>query len=295
MSVYHYEYAYPVPLSANVATVFRALTNADALKSWFAESVDIGSGEGDQFRFWGRHSFATPNREDATQRITKYEPATAIGFTWRLFDQNTEVTWTLSEDEKNSAATKITVSHRFEKLPDFHRARECIDDLWRIHTGSLCFFLNGEEDVFRPDFDDPSPEARCVLEINAPPENVFAVLVTPEHIKKWFPAPDPFVEPRVGGDYGFGFVFESEGEKKSSPPMKILEFVENERLVITWPDWRGDESVPDQSVAWTLEDLGGRTRLTLVHSGFTRTTDISDYPFGWQEFMEQINSVASAL
>ena len=77
--------------------------------------------------------------------------------------------------------------------------------------------------------------------------------------------------------------------------MEILEFVENEKLTITWPDWRGDPSVPDQKIAWVLEDIGGKTRLTLTHTGFTRAVDVSDYPFGWMEFINKIKEVSEAL
>ncbi len=131
--------------------------------------------------------------------------------------------------------------------------------------------------------------------VEAPPAKVFAALTTPEHLKKWFGAPNPAVEPRVGGKYAFGFTVERGGKKVEAPPMAILEFVENKRLVITWPDWRNDPSVPDQKVAWTLKDLGGRTRLTLVHSGFTRAADVSDFPFGWMEFLGAIKRVAEDL
>ena len=53
--------------------------------------------------------------------------------------------------------------------------------------------------------------------------------------------------------------------------------------------------VPDQTVSWILEDLDGKTRLTLLHTGFTRTVDVSDYPFGWQEFLDKIRDVAQSL
>lgn len=58
-------------------------------------------------------------------------------------------------------------------------ATELIDDLWRIHTGNLCLYLHGVDDMFRPDFDDPNPEVKCEIVIDAPREKVFAALVTP--------------------------------------------------------------------------------------------------------------------
>ena len=294
MTRYQYEYAFPVPLTGSVETVFKALTDPAALVQWFAEHVEIDAREGGAFRFWGRHTYGQPTADDATQALVSIDAPNNLSFTWQLLDRDSTVTWSLAQGEGEDQ-TMITVGHEFESLPEITRAEELIDDLWRIYTGALCFHLNGEEDVFRPDFADMSPVVRTSIMIDAPREKVFAALITPEHIKGWFPAPDPVVDPRVGGDYGFGFSFEKDGETISPPPMKILEFVENEKLTITWPDWRGDASVPDQHVTWLLEDEGGKTRLTLLHDGFTRTVDVSDYPFGWLQFMNKIRDVAQGI
>lgn len=293
MSAYVYEYEAPLPFPAKPADTFKALVEENALKTWFAEHVEVDGKEGGAYRFWGRYSLDTATQKLATQSVTRFEPGEALGFSWRLLGRDSEVTWTLVPEGDD--ATKVTVRHEFSSLPDGVRVKEMIDDLWRLHTGNLCFYLHGNDKIFRPDFDDPSPEVRHAIMIDAPPAKVFAALIEPEQIKKWFPAPAPVVEPRVGGKYGFGFSFERDGQKIEPPPMEILEFVENERLAITWPDWRGDKSVPDQKITWVLEDLGGKTRLTLTHSGFVRAVDVSEYPFGWVEFIGKIKEVAEAL
>ncbi len=293
MDAYVYEYAIPVTFPATTQETFSALTDERALEIWFAEHAKVEPKVDGAYRFWGRYSLDTAKQEQAGQVITRYEPDKALGFSWRLLNRDSEVTWLLTPDGENG--TKVTIRHEFSSLPDVVRAKEMIDDLWRLHTGNLCFYLTGDREIFRPDFDDPNPVVRHVIEIAAPRKKVFAALITPEHIKKWFPAPAPFVEPRVGGDYGFGFSFEKDGQTISPPPMEILEFIENEKLAITWPDWRGDGSVPDQKLEWRLEDLGGKTRLTLLHSGFVRTVDVSDYPFGWVEFIGKIKAVAESL
>ncbi len=293
MDAYVYEYAIPVTFPATTQETFAALTDERALEIWFAEHANVEPKVDGVYRFWGRYSLDTAKQKQAGQVITRYEPDKALGFSWRLLNRDSEVTWLLTPDGENG--TKVTIRHEFSSLPDVVRAKEMIDDLWRLHTGNLCFYLTGDHEIFRPDFDDPNPVVRHVIEIAAPRKKVFAALITPEHIKKWFPAPAPFVEPRVGGDYGFGFSFEKDGQTISPPPMEILEFIENEKLAITWPDWRGDGSVPDQKLEWRLEDLGGKTRLTLLHSGFVRTVDVSDYPFGWVEFIGKIKAVAESL
>ncbi|MEM9531351.1 MAG: SRPBCC family protein [Pseudomonadota bacterium] len=296
MSAYRYDYLFPVVLTGTRAEVFAALSRPEALSEWFAEHVEIGSGAGEPFRFWGRYTFGVPGTDSASQAITGWTADQSVSFSWHVLGQDTEVTWQIEEETSDDEPVlKLRVIHEFAALPEETRAEALIDDLWRIHVGNLCFYLNGQAGM-RVDFADPSPVVTCQIEIDAPPSSVFAALIEPEHIKQWFPAPDPKVDPRVGGDYGFGFSFEHDGQKVEPPPLKISEFVPDKVLAMNWPDWRMDPSVPDQQIRWELEDLGdGRTRLTLRHTGFTRTTDISDYPFGWQEFVEKVGEVAVSL
>lgn len=86
-----------------------------------------------------------------------------------------------------------------------------------------------------------------------------------------------------------------DGKKVLGGPTRILELVENERLVSDWPDWRGDETNYTQKITWLLEDQGDGTLLTLVHDGFVRASDISDFPFGWAGFLEGIRDVAQGV
>lgn len=37
------------------------------------------------------------------------------------------------------------------------------------------------------------------------------------------------------------------------------------------------------------------TVVTIVHAGFTRAVDFSDYPFGWDHFMSEMAKVAVSL
>jgi len=290
---YLFDYTPPIELPAARPDAFRALTEATALSAWFADGAEVEPREGGAFRFWGKGTLGAATRQSATQRLKVYAPVETVSFFWRLLDRDSTVTWTLAEAGGN--ASKIRIRHEFELLPDGARMKELIDDMWRLHAGNLCFYLKGDSSIFRPDLDDPSPEVRIVMTIAARPSRVFAALIEPEQIKKWFPAPAPEVEPKVGGKYGFGMSYEVDGRRVVIPPMKILAFEQDRRLAITWPDWRGDAGVPDQRVEWTLEDLGGATRLTLVHSGFVRAYDVSDYPFGWGEFMDQLAKVATGV
>jgi uncharacterized protein YndB with AHSA1/START domain len=145
--------------------------------------------------------------------------------------------------------------------------------------------------VLLPDFTDASPEIRLSIDIDAPRERVFDALMKPELLNKWV-ASAAAVEPRVGGRYSYGWSYPMGGVTVEGGPTRILELIENEKLVIDWPDWRGDATVPTQRITWLLETVGPQTRVTLIHSGFVRAADISDYPFGWSDFAGRLKLVA---
>ena len=76
---------------------------------------------------------------------------------------------------------------------------------------------------------------------------------------------------------------------------RILDIEKNVRLVLDWPDYRGDSTVPDQTISFHLEPTDAGTRVTFVHAGFIRTTDLSDYPFGWSEFLENLAALVARV
>lgn len=166
-----------------------------------------------------------------------------------------------------------------------------VDDLWRINGGNLQAHCAGGQGKMLVDYSDANAEVALSIHIDAPPSVVFRALIDPDRIQQWFGVAAS-VDPRAGGAWHLKMEFEKDGQKVTSPPCTILEYVENERLVISWPDWRGDQGVPDQRVSWTLKPEGNGTRVDFVHGGFTRAVDISDYPFGWGWFLSRIKAVS---
>lgn len=248
---------------------------------------------GGPFRFWGRHTVGTPSEQDAKGTITAFEPGTQLGFEWTVCGAPSSVTITLTpERTERGPGTEVTVRHVLHAALDRPRPKELIDDWWRFTLGNLMAHTTGHGEVLRPNFADPRPKIRLSMTVEAQPEAVFRALIEPDALREWMAAPAPMVEPRVGGRYDLGWKYTVDGEEVSGGPMKILDIVPNERLVVSWPDWRGDSSVPMQSITWLLEPDGAATRVTLVHSGFTRTVDFSDYPFGWEYFMSEMAKVA---
>lgn len=286
-----HEYSFAIP--ADPARIFAALTKQTELEAWFAEHARVEPKAGGAFRFWGRHTVGTPTEADATGTVVGIEPDTRLIFEWPLFGVASRVTITLTPNGGGSdTRTKVTVQHALDEPIDQPRPKELVDDWWRFALGNLAAHAAGHGEVMRPDFSDPSPEVRVSMTVAAPREKVFRALIEPEALNQWL-AKDATVEPRVGGKFDLGW--KAADVEHEGAAMEILEFVPNEKLKITWPDWRGDTSVPAQAVTWLLEPDGDGTRVTLVHDGFIRAVDVSDYPFGWGHFLSRMAEVAASL
>ncbi|MET0620367.1 MAG: SRPBCC family protein [Thermoanaerobaculia bacterium] len=290
-------HTYRVTLAAEPERVFRALTDSGELRQWFAEHAEMAPPPGGQLRFWGRYTYGVPSREEGDHPITRFEPGRALAFRWRFEGADSEVVLELAAEPAKDAggppATALSLAQTFAAKPAAPYAEELVEDHWRLVLGNLDAHLRGGEGVVRPDYTDPNPEIRLSIVIDAPRERVFRALVEPEALNRWI-ASAASVEPRVGGAYTYGWKYKHGGRDVEGGPTKILDFVENERIVTDWPDWRGDESRGRTRVAWILESVGAKTRVTLVHSGFSRLADIGDYPFGWGGFLEQLKGEVEA-
>jgi uncharacterized protein YndB with AHSA1/START domain len=282
-------------LTGSPARVFAALTDANELRRWFAEHVEVELQPGGAFRFWGRHTYGLPRRDAATQRIIRLEPNRVLTFSWTIEGMASEVTLEIAPAEKpgerESATTSLAVRHEFASRADVPYGVELVDDLWRLTLGNLDAPRRGGDGIVLPDFSDPAPVIRLSIIIDAPKDRVFRALIEPQALDRWI-ASAAEVEPRTGGRYTYSWKYQHGGRQVEGGPTKILDIVENERLVTDWTDWRGDETRPLTRIAWLLEDAGHGTRVTLIHSGFSRVVDQSDYPFGWREFLNRLKREA---
>ncbi|MHB1329090.1 MAG: SRPBCC family protein, partial [Gemmatimonadales bacterium] len=124
--------------------VYRALTDAAELRSWFAEHAEVEARVGGKYRFWGKHTLGLPGATDADQRIVRLEPERALSFGWNLFGVATEVSVALAlapdDGEAGSPsgpATAVTLHHTGAGALGQPREKELIDDFWKLTFGNL--------------------------------------------------------------------------------------------------------------------------------------------------------------
>jgi uncharacterized protein YndB with AHSA1/START domain len=272
--------------------VFQALIDERELRAWFAEHVRVEPKPKGAYQFWGKATLGAPQKaSDASQVLTHFEAGKSLAFGWTLYGQSSEVGYVLSPGEAPDTTT-LTLRHLVHGALPFRSPKDVIDDVWKIHFANLAEHLRGRTGaVVLADFTNPKPEVRVSIEIAAPPAKVFRALLEPALMNQWlFGAA---VVDKAKGVYSYGWKYDYEGKSVLGGPTRILEMVENERLVTDWPDWRGDETKPVTKVTWTLEPLdgGSRTRVTLVHDGFEHMADRSDYLSGWAGFLDGLVEV----
>lgn len=236
-----------VPIGASADAVWDALTNARTLERWFCEHADVDLDAG-RYDFWGRYTPGVPGRDAGRHELSKVVPGELLRYVWTISGVDTvvEIALQASGDE-----TIVTV----DQEPDPDASLGAGKDFWylTLQHGLRGMCELGITGGGRFDFTLPSVHADRTeqsIEIDAPIETVYGVLVADLENRWWV---HDEVRDRV----------------RTEPP-----------TFATTP-FMGHGSV----VTWTLDDSDGRTRVTLVHSGFAPGQDGADiyHSLGWTD------------
>jgi len=256
-----------VRIEAAPEKVYRALMEPDALRAWFAEDAAVTP---TQYGFWGRFTPGVPDRATGQHPILINEPSKCLQYGWRFGDSESTIRFDLIPQEKY---TLVLLTQEAQGEGTTYLA----EDFWFLSLENLRRYVEGKRCDMRADFTEPlTGEIHVSIEIDAPASEVYQTLIKPEQLQRWI-ASNATVELVVGGKYDFGWGFGS---------MKILELKENERFAYDWGE--GDS---ETVVTWSLEGSGGKTRLTLVHSGFAADHNTDALKRGWSNFMNWIRSL----
>lgn len=132
-------------------------------------------------------------------------------------------------------------------------------------------------------------EIRKTIVVDASPAAVFKALTDEKELAQWFPNQGATLEARVGGAVEFKFL-RPDGAKHTMQG-RILEITPGKKLSYSWSFAQDSNEV----VTWMLEpvDGGGKTRVTLVHTGFKKPSqkDLESgmsLEAGWSHFISQL-------
>lgn len=262
------------------AAVYQALTDNDMLEAWFAESANVDLAQ-KQYAYWGRFTPDNPQKEEGQHPLLVAQPNEHLRYRWATSINPSEVDITL---KPRDGGTLLTVNHAFvEAIPTNESEASAVfplEDFWFLSLENLRRYLDGRS-VTRCDFSKHvTGDVEVTFDFDASPEAVFDALIRPEQLNRWI-AHNAEVEPRVGGkfDYGWG----------PGDPFQVTEFELNEKVSY---QWEGVEGVfPPTVSTWTLKGTEGRTRLTLVQSGFVDDTYQDGLYIGWHFFISWLRSL----
>jgi uncharacterized protein YndB with AHSA1/START domain len=153
---------------------------------------------------------------------------------------------------------------------------------------------------------ETSATREIVLErvFDAPRELVWRAFTQPEHLMRWwgpkdFTSPVARIDLRVGGKY-LNCMRSPDGQDYWSTGV-YREIVPPQRLVYTdsFADadgnpvpashyGMGDDWPDEQLVTLTLEDIGGKTKLTMHHTGFPAGDHSDMAAQGWNESFDKL-------
>ena len=146
-------------------------------------------------------------------------------------------------------------------LADTAGARGALQTFWSLAIANLADYLAGR--ALTPKCDFTSADLHAEVVIDAAPEAVFDSMTQPEQFRRWFGA-NVDIEPYVGGRFAMG------GFELDPGGIKFVEFEPGRKATLRFAD--------GLTASWELEGSDGKTRLTLVQSGFDPTNP--PYP-GW--------------
>ena len=265
---------FQLTLAAPASKVFAALTESAALETWFAEHAAV-SLDDERYDFWGRFTPETPSQEEGRRDIQLVELGRRLRYTWPLRGADTTVDFRLTERD---GQTIVGLWHR--DVPGAKRREAgCYDmgDLWWFWLENLRRYVDGRATA-RSDFTTiHGGDVTQTVDIDGPPAAVWQALVDPEQRNRWI-THDATEGAVVGGtwvDWG-----------KDAGVLRILELVPERKLALGW-EIDGEPTV----VTWTIEDKGGKTRLTLAHSGFKPDLRTDGEWAGWLSYLNEIQSL----
>ena len=261
-------------IPATASAVFDALTDPTALQAWFAEHAAV-SLDDKQYDFWGRFTPEAPARDDGRHRIELVELNRRLRYAWHFRRGDTTVDLRLKERD---GQTVIGVWHH--DIPGVKQGEPGwygMQDVWYLWLENLRRYLAGRP-VVRCDFASiGGGDVVRTVEIDGPAADVWDALVNPEQRNRWI-TNDATEEPRVGAawvDWG-----------EHAGALEVLAIEPGKKLQLGW-EIAGSPTV----VTWTLEESGGKTRLTLAHSGFAPEYRTDGELLGWLGYLVQVQSL----
>lgn len=261
--------------------VFDALTQTDALKTWLSSQADVSLKE-NRYAFWGQDIPNNPDKAQGNNLLLRYEKDRLLEFSWQVKDGiDTTVTIKLLPKED---ATVLTLHQTQVATGMYHSAISTMEDFWFLALENLRRYVDGKPCDARVNYAKPlTGDVIWSTDIDADMDTVFDILTRPEKLNQWI-ASDASVDLKIGGELSYGW--------QGVPPFKIVALERGRKIAHDWAEANEKGEIQTTIVTWTLEESNGKTRLTLVQSGFADDDNTAGIQVGWRNFVNSIRSIA---
>lgn len=255
------------------AAVYHALTQTQALKSWFAEHADVDL-QANRYAFWGKYTPSAPNKAAGQHQVIDYTRNQQLAYRWIIDGIHLDINYRLLP---MTNGTRLYLTHTMEKHPPSMTVG--FEDFWFLSLENLRRHLDGKTPVLLDYTSMKLGDFEVSVEIDGEAAAVFHTLTDNDALERWI-ASQANVEPKIGGTYDVGW--------GDGGPIKIVDLVPNAKLAYSWEPYH---TYPETVTTWTLKESGGKTRLTMVHSGFNPDDDAKGLIGGWLNFLSWVKSI----
>jgi len=261
-----------IDIKVSPTRLFEAITNPGDLTSWFTEHAEVSLAD-NRYNFWGRFTPGNPTQEEGQHRISRVIPNKLVEFEWRLRDTDSIVQFEIHE---TSGGCVLTMYH--QNMPVASPSQSSIQDFWSHTLEGLRHWLETGQVYDLMDYSETRlGDIGITIEIDVPPGVVFHALTDADQMERWIGSRGS-IDPKPGGKIDFGW---------GMGPIKILEIEPDKKLSYSW-QWEGE---PQSVATWSLDGSGGKTRLSIVQSGFAPDRNGEDYYIGWYKFVSRLKTM----
>ncbi len=260
-----------IRIDSDALKIWDAVINPLKLAIWFCNKGEINPKLRGTIHLTGENCPATSFPEKEIKgSILELEPNRVLKFTWPLAGAPSEVTWII--DDKGRYCDFL-VTH--DKMPD----KALMMDAWIIALYNLRSLIKENRPTYRLDYSRlEKGTIRREIFIEELPPVVYRALTQQSSLRTWFAA-NAEVDLQPDGKYTTGW---KNPDGSVLGPQKILEFVENKKLVY---DWHEPGLVSESQVTWELLRIGEKTRVTIRHTGFAPDKPNKACTQGWHAFL----------
>ncbi|MCB1221260.1 MAG: SRPBCC domain-containing protein [Planctomycetales bacterium] len=272
-----FEVRLAIDIRSSREKVWRALTDWQQLNGWLSDKADVDLPAG-RFKLCGNRLPDSPCDGTDKFSLAGYEDGSRLELNWQFRGGNTGLSFQLSGD---GDACCVELAHT--DVPRRGETEVTMIEYWQWVLLALRGYCEtgSRPGIFEFGAEQQTGQLEVGIDIAAERETVYNILASSDGLKGIFGGEGPEVELREGGKYSYGW-------GPNEGPTKVISFKPNELIHTDW--YHGTD--PETFITWKLSGSGGRTRLTLVHSGFPNEAQKHDYEAGWFHFLVELRELA---